>query len=111
MAKHTPLHAGQLRERITLQQPTNSTDGSVSPTYSNVRSIRAEVLPASAGENANDRQVQADIDFDVRMWHPGYTVLPTWRISWEGRTLNIVSAYDPDQRGRELTCECSEDRA
>ncbi len=103
------LTAGQQREQITLYSPTNSTDGSVEPSYTSVRTVRAQVLPGSGGENAADNQVSAVGSWTIRMWNPGLTVTPGWRVGWGSRTLNIVSAFDPSQLGHELHLECKEE--
>lgn len=98
----------RLRQRVTLQEPTMPTDGTVEPSFSDSETVWAEVLPKRGKESTQDRQVQGIVTWEVTMRNPVASVDPTWRITWGSRTLNIVSAYDPDQLGQVLVCECQE---
>lgn len=98
----------RLRQTITLQSPTTPTNGETAATYSNTETgVRAEVVPLRGSEGLRGRQVEALCTWRVTMRHRS-SVTPAWRIVWGSRTLEIVSAYDPDQTGRITQCECLE---
>jgi len=100
----------RLRETITLQSPTMPTDGTVEPTFTDEMTVRAEVVPKRGKESVNEREVEAHQTWVVTIRHPRQDIDPTWRVVWGSRTLNVVSAFDPDQMRRMMVIECTEAR-
>lgn len=99
--------AYRLRQRVVLQKPATPTDGETTPTYSDVVTLRAEVMPLRGTEQSRRDQMEAILAWRVIIRYRA-GIGPDWRFTWGSRTLNITTAYDPEQRGRLLVCECKE---
>jgi SPP1 family predicted phage head-tail adaptor len=102
--------AGRRRNRITIQQATNTLDaaGQPIPTWSTyLADYPVAIDSVAGGEVLRGRQVSAEttLVFSGR-WYTGVTT--QMRVSYEGRTLGIVRASDPYGDRRELRIECKE---
>lgn len=103
------MRAGMLRERVTIQVPTPSTDpewGQVEQ-YGVVATVAASVIPTGGSESARDKGVQSSTGYTIRIRYLD-NVDSKCVLIWRGRTLDIVSAIDPDNRRRELVIEAKE---
>ena len=105
------MRAGTLRERVTIQAPGMTADATWGPTegYSDVDTVAAsviaadggEVLRSGAGALIKDEGITAFTTYDVLLrYRPD--VSSQNRLIWRGKTLDIVSAIDPDGRRRSL---------
>jgi SPP1 family predicted phage head-tail adaptor len=102
--------AGRKRNRITLQQATETLDGAGQPirtwtTY--LADYPVAIDQVTGGEALRGRQVSAETEivFSGR-WYAGVTA--QMRVSYDGRTLGVVRASDPYGDRRELRIECRE---
>jgi SPP1 family predicted phage head-tail adaptor len=100
------IDAGQLRERITVEQPTESRNrlGETTYTYSTFAEVWASVTGVTAREFLLANTQQTEITHRIRMRYlTGLT--NQMRISWRGRTLQIISVLERENRSEhELIC-------
>jgi SPP1 family predicted phage head-tail adaptor len=104
------IQAGELNQRVTVQAGTSVQDDAGQPivTWATFAGpLPAKVESVAGGETIRGRQVVATATtlFTVR-WLTGVT--PKMRLSYEGRTLNILRAGDPYGDRRELRIEAAE---
>lgn len=96
---------GRLRQRVTLQeqlQEQDSETGDVSHTWVTVyASVPAEVLTGAGREFRDSAALQAETTarITVRWFDVDRVAIYKWRILWDGRVYNIVSA-ETDITGR-----------
>lgn len=106
--------AGNRRYQITVEEH----DGTVrngEPQYEDEHWRKlcqpyATYRGVSGGEVVRGRQIEADATGLLEILYTPTTkqINPQMRIRLEGRTLNIVSAIDPDGRKRELMVQVKE---
>jgi len=103
------MRAGKLRHRVTIQRATEtqSDSGEVSRTWSTLATVWADIKPTSGAEAFRSGKIRADVGFLVTI-RGGVAAAPSDRISLSGRTLEIVSVADEDERGVTLTLGCNE---
>lgn len=103
--------AGRLRHRVTIQQATVAQQASGAPvrTWTNVATVWAQVRTQSGGEQRNDGadQVVASLFYAVTIRHRD-GLLPTMRVLWDDRVLEVTAIQEPDNRQRILTLMCTE---
>lgn len=101
--------AGELRERVTVQRRSSTRDaiGGQIEIWQVRATLYAKVQPMSAGEQYRRSQLQAKADWKVTIRYNG-DVLPTDRLSWRGKTLEIKGILNPDMRRRFLDLACEE---
>lgn len=101
------IRAGELRERVTVQVASGSTNtlGETVLAWSNSTSVWASVEGVSAREQLLTGQNAVAISHRIRLRYlPGLT--QNMRFSWRGRTLEIVSLLEHDNRGEhEAICQ------
>ena len=93
------MDAGKLRERITVQIASGATNtlGETVLTWSDSSAVWASVEGVSAREALTAGQNQVSMSHRVRMRYlPGLT--QNMRLSWRGRTLEIVSLLEHGNR-------------
>lgn len=99
--------AGDLRERVTVQIATGSTNtlGETILAWSDSTAVWASVDGVSAREQFTMGQNQVAISHRVRMRHlPGLT--QNMRLSWRNRTLEIISLLEHENRSEhEAICQ------
>jgi SPP1 family predicted phage head-tail adaptor len=106
------MQAGLLRQRITIQQRSTTTDvgpGKTVAWTSLAASVPASVLPSTQRptEAILAAAERATVFYDVHLRYLS-TVTPAHRIAWGTKTLQIHSVADVDGRRRELHLTCSE---
>lgn len=104
------MRAGQLRHRLTLQQPNPTLDSRHEPsdTWADVATVWADVRAPSGRELEIAKQLHGLITQVVTIrYRDGITADKRFR--WGARTLNIVAARDEDSRRRMLIIECTEE--
>src|SRR3954471_23824903 len=105
-----PTYAGQHRQVISIEQPTRTPDGfgeTIVTWTTFAASVRAKVEPIVGRELTQASQVQADHTDRVTIrYREG--IKPDMRIRHRGRTLNIVSMSDVEERTRRIEIICRE---
>lgn len=102
------MDAGELRERVTVLQATESRsrlDEVVMSYDTTFATVWASVQGVSAREYLLAGQQQVEISHRVRMRYlTGLS--PQMRLSWRGRTLEIISILEHNNRSiHELICQ------
>jgi SPP1 family predicted phage head-tail adaptor len=102
------LHAGQLDQRITLQQRAPGQDalGNASGAWVTVREDWARARPLRGREffAAGQTQASAEVEFTIR-WSDD--VSAAWRVLWNGTPHDIVAppmAIDGQRQWLQLMC-------
>lgn len=102
------MKAGPLRQRVTLQSLTETTDsyGQRVQSWNTLGTYYAEVRQLSGREAVNAKQVKADTTHLVRMRYIGTLfatpgILPSMRFLFNGIALNILFINNVDNRNRE----------
>lgn len=93
------IRPGDLRERITVQIASGSTNtlGETVLAWSDSTSVWASVEGVNAREALNYGRQETTVTHRVTMRHlPGLT--QQMRLSWRGRTLDIISLLEHDNR-------------
>jgi len=98
------LNPGVLRHRIVIQRATKtqSVMGEDVVTWSDLVTLHAQVRAMHGRELEAYQQQWAEARFRIRTWKPAEVIRREDRIIWDGRTLDILDAEDPDGTGREL---------
>ena len=101
------MDAGVLRDRVTVQQATETRNslGESILSYSTFAEVSASVQGVSAREFLLAGQQQVEVSHRVKMRYlTGLT--PQMRLSWRGRTLEIISILEHENRSvHELICQ------
>lgn len=101
------MDAGTLRERVTVQQATETRNsiGESLLSYTTFEVVWASVQGVSAREFLLAGQQQVEVSHRVKMRYlTGLT--PQMRLSWRGRTLEIISILEHENRSvHELICQ------
>jgi SPP1 family predicted phage head-tail adaptor len=101
------INAGSLRERVTVQQASESRNalGETVLSWATFAERWASVEGVSSRELLQYGQQQIEVSHRVRMrWLSGLT--QSMRIVWRGRTLEIVSLLEHGNRSEhELVCQ------
>jgi SPP1 family predicted phage head-tail adaptor len=102
------IDAGRLRERVTVQIASGTTNalGEQVLSWSNSSAVWASVEGVSARESMIAGQEQTQLTHRVRLRYlPGLT--QSMRFAWRNRTLEIVSLLEHNNRS-EHEAVCSE---
>lgn len=105
------MNPGELRERITVQVASGATNalGETVLTWANSSSVWASVDGVGVREALVAGQQEVSITHRVRFRYlPGLT--QSHRFSWRGRTLEIVSLLERENRS-EHEAICQESRS
>lgn len=105
-----PTAAGQLRERVRIEQATEAQNayGEATRTWAEFDTVWAAVRPVTGNERMEAHTVKGQISHRVRVRYlPG--IVPKMRISYRGRLLHIDQVYDVDERRRMLDLMCREE--
>lgn len=83
--------AGRYRHRVDIQSATTSRNhhGDVVQVWTTIRSVRAFVRYASGKEVPAALRMDARVTHRVEFRDPRFRVLPTHRLMYNGRILNI----------------------
>lgn len=110
---YTPLNAGSLDKRVTLQLPSYTDDGGggSDALWSDVRSVAASVRPGVGREFLQAKQEQPEITHQVTIRYRA-DVTPKYRIRYTvngtARTFAIHGVQDVEERHEQLMLYCSE---
>ena len=101
------MNPGEMRERVTVQIASQSTNsfGEAVLSWSNSTSVWASVQGVTARESLGLGQQEVAITHRVKMRYlPGLT--QNMRFAWRGRTLDIVSLLEQQNRSvHEVICQ------
>jgi len=103
------VRAGKLNKRVELLEPTDTRDdyGGVDTTWATWGWRWASIEPLQGREAFQAQTISASTTHKVTMrYFDGLTT--KWRIVFNGRTFEIVSAINTNERGREWVCMCAE---
>lgn len=103
------MQAGRLRQRVALQSSTVAADtfGEPIQTWTTYSTVWADVQPMSGRERLYAQQAGAEINFRVVIRY-NVLVLPTHRIVWGTRTLEISAVIDTAGEHEQLELMCKE---
>lgn len=106
------MKSGRMRFRVTIQQPSLSSDGMGGGEYAwnDVATVWADVTTTSGNSNIESftgNQFRTTQYYNVRMrYRNGITT--KMRLLHYGRVLEILSIVDKDERKREISLYCKE---
>lgn len=108
------MQAGLLRQVITIQTRTSTSDAFGQPLVSwvDLLTTRAEITSVSGNEKLRTLQVNSEITHEVTVrYQPAFadpTAMDAWRIKFGARTFNISYAVNVEERNRTMSLMCSE---
>jgi SPP1 family predicted phage head-tail adaptor len=104
------MRAGKLRHLVTVQEELedqSSMTGAVTKYWATIATVYASVDPMLGRELQRAMAERAELTYAIRLrYMPGLT--PRNRILYDGRTFNIRSVVDVEERHRELVVTCTE---
>jgi SPP1 family predicted phage head-tail adaptor len=97
------MPAGPLRERITIQQESNVSDGQGGSTLSwtEVDTVWGCVSPLRGAERLQSMQVQDETIHKITIRFRD-DITPKMRVVWRGRIMNIREVINPDEHKKYL---------
>ena len=100
---------GNLRRRITLQQPDRTADGGggAAIAWSDVATLWAQITPIRGSERQSAEHVQATLRHRIRIRYRA-DVDPSMRFKADTRLFNIRAVMDEADRHEWLVCLCEE---
>ena len=103
--------AGELRQRITFQQPVKADDGYGGHvvSWANLVAVWAKVEPISGREFFYAHQISVEVTHRVKVRYL-ITINESMRIMYGGRILEIESIIDMDERHKFLEIFCKESK-
>lgn len=108
------MRSGNLGQRVTIQRRTlaQDTGGALAPAWANVATIWAEVRSPAGIERfvqeTEQRVATATHQVRIRAGAAGVAIVPSMRLVWGGRVLEVLSVLDPDNRGAQQLLICLE---
>lgn len=104
------MRPGRLRKRVIIQEADRTgrgSSGEATTSWSNGPTVWAAVEPLRGKEYLEGQQVQGEVTHKVTIrYRSGIT--PTDRISYDGRTLQIVSLINVCEKNIALELMCRE---
>lgn len=98
-----PVNPGDLRHQIVIQSKDLRQDsfGAETPTWSTFATVWAAVEPLRGREYLEAKHLQAEVDVRFRIrYRDG--LLPSMRISYDGRLFDIMDIIHVKEHNREL---------
>ena len=104
------MRTGSLRHYVEIHALTIIEDdiGNQTEEWAKVAEVWAAVEPVSGKEYWAAAAAQAEATIKVTMRAPGVEVGPSNRIIFDGRTLEVESVINVEERNRELQLMCKE---
>lgn len=93
------MRAGLLHEQVIIQKKSVTRDayGAEVITWTTLATVRASLEPLRGREYMEARQVQADVDYRIRIRYLN-TVRPTMRVLWGTRVFDVISVIHVGER-------------
>jgi SPP1 family predicted phage head-tail adaptor len=105
------MDPGELNQRITIEELTTTYDdgGGYSQTWTTFATVWAKIRGITGNERYTAQQIEAVTDYVVKIrYRPG--VKATMRIKHGDKVLDIIAAFDPEGKRREMTLLCEEEK-
>lgn len=105
----TPVTAGDLRDRVSIEAASRTSDGGggASVTWVKVAEAWAAVRPVSGSESFIADRLEGRITHDIWLrYRPGLD--PGMRMTLGPRVFDLFAVFDPDGRQRWLHCQAGE---
>ena len=103
------MYAGKLRSRIIIERETHTPNdsGGQNITWSTYKKVKALVKPKSGTERVRGMQLESPLTHTITI---RYTkdILPTDRINFNGRYMQIRAVVDIEERNRWIELSCQE---
>lgn len=99
-----------LRHRVEIQKLVIYEDeiGEQITEWETIAEVWASISPLRGKEYWAAAQVQSETTHEVIMRYPGVEITPAHQLVFKGRTLNIQSVINVEERNRELQLLCKE---
>lgn len=103
------LFAGKLRNAITIERETDTPNdsGGQNITWSTHKSVKAFIKPKSGTERVRGMQLESPLTHSIFIRYTA-DVLPTDRINFKGRYMQIRAVINIEERNRWLELACEE---
>lgn len=103
---------GKMRERVTLQQESSTTDGGggYALGWTDVATVWAKMEPVGGREQIEADKLQGVLDYRVTIRYRS-DVVPGMRLVWNSKNFNIRAVVCEEERERFLTLTCDTGRA
>ncbi len=100
LGRKNTIDAGDLREVVTLLQPSRVDDGrgGSTTTYTSVGEVWAKVRPVRHSRSLVDAQVQFREAFEFIIRVSTLAITPDWRLTYNGEQWTIHGIDDIDTR-------------
>ncbi|MEL6373423.1 MAG: phage head closure protein [Pseudomonadota bacterium] len=100
---------GDLRHRVAIEHVVRTGDGAggAQERWAVLGLVWASVEPTRGDEELRADALSGDVSHVVTIRYRD-DVLPAMRFTFDGRELEILSAFDAGERGRWLRCLCRE---
>ncbi len=104
------VRSGDLRHRVVIERATETADklGDMVPTWAPIATRWAAVWPLNGKELFDAQKVNSNVKHRVTM-RDGAGATTSDRFIHNGRTLNIVSVINPEERGVFYEYMCTEE--
>lgn len=95
---------------VWIERPTTTQSASGEPTitWERWKQLRCQIEPLQGRERFEAQQVRPEVTHQVRMRYVD-GLSTRYRISYDGRTLNIAEMINVDERNREHLLMCAEE--
>ena len=103
------MNIGKIRHRIILLRQVNEVNdyGASTQTWKRVATVWADVRPLSGREYFSAQQVQSEVTTQIWLRYLD-GIMPTMRVKFGKRTLDIVSVLNTQERNVSLQLMCKE---
>lgn len=100
---------GKLRHRVTLQELVKTDDGygGIVETWQDVATVWAAIKPLRGNERYTAQQVQSELSHKITIRYQA-GIKPQMKLLYKGRTFEIESVIDIEERHQWLELLCSE---
>lgn len=101
---------GAMNQRVTIRTATTTTStatGEQVDTWADVATVWARVNPLAGRERYAAQAIQSELAYRVTLRYRS-GVVPKMRLTWESKTLEIVSAANEGATDRFSVLDCSE---
>lgn len=101
---------GKYRHVFTIERRDAGTNAFRQPldTWSTVATLWGEVKTLAGRELVTAREIRPETSIRIETRAGGLPFTSADRIDFQGRKLQILGAWDPEERGRVLFLDCSE---
>ena len=104
------MRAGQLRHRLTFEEPIETRDsyGSLTTSWAEYATVWGAIWPISAKEGVSMAQTESVITTRMRVRYRS-DITTKMRVNFKDRIFNILQLTNPDERNIMLEMVCAEE--